>query len=60
MKASMSTRLAKLEESLNPPGILVLPWKDGETREACIRRHGYDPSDRRATFILADKCDLMA
>jgi hypothetical protein len=60
MKSSLAGRLDRLEETINPHGIMVLSWDGAESRETCIRRHGFDPADRRMTFILADEVDLRA
>jgi len=55
---SLLQRLKNLEESgtkTNP--VRILFQERGESREACIKRHGYTPDDRYTKFILASWLD---
>jgi hypothetical protein len=51
-------RLKKLEESeAKTKAVKILFQECGESREACIKRHGYAPDDRNARFILVTWLD---
>lgn len=52
MRPSLSTRLEKLETALRPDGVFFLVQREDESRDDCIQRSGYDPGDRRSTFIV--------
>lgn len=55
---SLLQRLKKLEESgtkTNP--VKILFQERDESREACIKRHGYAPDDRHTKFIMASWLD---
>jgi hypothetical protein len=48
------TRVEKLETALDSEAARrhVLLAEDGEDRDACIRRHGYDPEDERHFYFV--------
>jgi hypothetical protein len=56
----IKTRLEKLEAALLPCGIECVSMVDGETREECIRRHGFEPGARGTVFICLDAADQRA
>lgn len=55
---SLLQRLKNLEESgTKTSAVKILFQEHGETREACIKRHGYAPDDRYTKFILVSWVD---
>jgi hypothetical protein len=57
----LEQRLQRLETAAKPSvGLLCIYVPDGESFEACIRKHGYDPLDPTATFIAIDPLDAKS
>lgn len=60
-RSALFTRLERLENATKPHGLACLARQNGEAREACVRRHGYDPLARGGmTFVLLDDADQRA
>ena len=56
--SNLMQRLQRIEQAITPRrGPVVLAMDDGESREQCIRRHGYDPNDRGAVYLCLDELD---
>ena len=57
---SILSRLEKLEAVQSEgKGLKVLRWyeEEGETRDECIWRHGYDPDERGVFYLLLNAID---
>ena len=53
-------RLEKLEaENSKDDGVKVLVHDEGESRDDCIKRHGYDPMARGVAYVLANELDVL-
>lgn len=55
---SIKNRVEKLEGEDAKTKAMKFLWQEpGESREDCIRRHGYKPDDKSATFIMTSWID---
>lgn len=55
---TLTHRVEKLESDEARTKAVRFLWQEpGESREDCIRRHGYRPDDKRATFVMTSWLD---
>ena len=55
---NIKNRVEKLESDDAKTNAMKFLWREtSESREDCIRRHGYRPDDKSATFILTSWID---
>lgn len=55
---NIKNRVEKLESDEEKTKAMKFLWREtGESREDCIRRHGYRLDDKSATFIMTSWID---
>lgn len=55
--AAIEKRIEKLEAEDGKKPLKFLWHEPGESREDCMKRHGYKPDDKTATFVMAGWLD---
>lgn len=54
----LARRIEKLEGDEVKAKTVKFLWQEpGESRDECIRRHGYKPDEKNATFIMTSWID---